>query len=166
MGAVGARVGLDVGARYDEVRRLICACPAYRRAVADGWDADDLLQDALMRLVSRQLGRSAWDPSRRSLGGYVWMVARSTIANYIRDHSRAREVTGAEGPEAGVGPEVSLGHLVHASGLGAEEVAVLRGVMDGSVPTEGEPARLVRERLEEAGLALSGRVMHGPRRTL
>lgn len=83
--------GLDMGARYDDVRRLVCAHPAFKRAVAEGYDADDLRQDVLLELVTLQRRPgSAYQPGRASFGKYVWMVTWTAVAQ-VRRKRRHRE---------------------------------------------------------------------------
>lgn len=79
---------LDLERRYVDCRRLIRAHPAYRGAVAAGYNREDLLQDVFLRLLSKQRGKSRYDPTRASLGKYMFQVTWSAVLNFVRDHKR------------------------------------------------------------------------------
>jgi len=89
-------VTFDLAARLDDVRRIAWRTPSFRSAVRSGHDPDDLLQEVYVRLLMRQRGRSAYDPDRGSFGRYVWIVVRSVIRNYRRDHRRPRTSDGLD----------------------------------------------------------------------
>jgi len=86
----GVSVGLDVGAKFADIRRLTRTHPLWRVAVARGLDPDDVLQSVVLGLLTRQQGRSRYDPARASFSRYVYLVAGSVIANLL-DSQRGRD---------------------------------------------------------------------------
>ena len=94
-------VELDVGARADDIRRLTRTHPLWRVAVARGLDADDVLQAVFLGLLTRQRGRSRYDPQRASFSRYIRLVAGSVIANLLDSHrGRERRETLGESADA------------------------------------------------------------------
>lgn len=82
---------LDIEGRHRDIRRIVASTSIFRRGVATGHDADDMMQVVMLGLITRQLGRSVYDPSRSSLSRYVNVVTASVLANYL-DSQRRRDV--------------------------------------------------------------------------
>jgi DNA-directed RNA polymerase specialized sigma24 family protein len=92
---------LDLARHHEDVRRLTWRHPLFRVAVELGHDADDVMQEVMLRLLRRQQGRSAFDVSRGSMSNYVHLSVGSIVANYIRDHHADLEVVDHEQPDEG-----------------------------------------------------------------
>lgn len=83
---------LDLASRYHDVRRLVCAHPAFRRAVREGYDPDDLRQEVLLELVALQhRPGSVYQPGRASLSKYVYMVTWTAVAQVKRKRRHLEE---------------------------------------------------------------------------
>ena len=81
--------GLDLELYHEDVRRLALKAPAFRAAVANGCDPDDLLQQLYVSILHRNAGANPWDPARgRGLGGWVNEVVRSVVAHRLTQHQR------------------------------------------------------------------------------
>lgn len=72
---------LDVGARWLDVRRVAKSHPHWRRCLRAGWDADDLVNEVMVRVLARQAMASRYDPRRAGLGKYLWTLTGSILAN-------------------------------------------------------------------------------------
>lgn len=135
--AVDVGPSLDLTARYNDVRRLVLSCPAFQRAVREGMDEADLLQEILARLTARQSMASRWDPRRSSLGKYVWLFTRSVVSHLLRSHRASAMAERAVEEAGGTGDERDdWAQLLAASnelGLTADDVALLRAVVDGQL---------------------------------
>ncbi len=80
-----AAPGVDWATKYEDVCRLIRACPQFTLEVEySGDDPEDVLQDVLQGILRREAGTSGWDPSRAKLGRYVWLVTWSICSNRRR----------------------------------------------------------------------------------
>jgi len=84
-------IGIDLANRANEVRRLLFAGFGKKMA-AKGYDPEDVLQEVYKGLLTRDMGKSRFDPSRSSFGHYVHLVCQSVLANYHRKKSRQRSI--------------------------------------------------------------------------
>lgn len=134
----------------DDVRRLVCACPAYRAAVRAGLDPDDLRQDVLVAVYSRR-----WDPTRGSASTYVWLVTRSVV-DAQRRRARFRQAEQLDDQADGQAAEPD--HLPHGAqieraarelGLTDDELELLARVVDGQIRLDSRRVRALAARVLE-----------------
>ena len=83
-------LGIDLGKRFGEVRKLLLAGYGDRLA-RSGWDVEDVLQDVYLGLLTRNRGTCPWDPEKSSFGHYVHMVCGCIVSNYGRKVNRVRD---------------------------------------------------------------------------
>ena len=87
---------LDVGARRRDVARIARRHgPLWRACLRLGWEAADLEQEVLLRILQRQRGASAYDPERSGIGKYLWMATKSALG-HVREQAEA-EMRGGRG---------------------------------------------------------------------
>lgn len=65
------------------VRRIFHARGFARRLREAGWEDEDAIQEIYVGLLTRQRGRSRFDPSRASLSKYVFLVVSSVTRNLL-----------------------------------------------------------------------------------
>lgn len=83
---------LDVGS--PEVQRLtrrIFFSRFSRRLTRAGWEADDALQEIYVGLITRQVGKSRFNPRRASLSKYLFTVI-SSITSQLLDRRYVRDI--------------------------------------------------------------------------
>lgn len=136
---------LDIAERYDQVVSLVLSCPGFVRAVAEGMDREDLLQEVLCRLAARQRMASRWNPARADLSTYVWLFTSSCCSQQLRKHraQAAEEPTGdgygqAEAHAEAPIPEPQV--VARELGLTQAEVALVRRLAEGRA-RRGDEAR-------------------------
>lgn len=130
--------------------RLVVSSSVYRRAVQDGWSADDLLQDVLLRLVELDAAGHGWDAARSKLGHYVVLVTAGVVANARRDAGRAKRGRGmsvrpVDGSECGsvTTLDEALEAMIREAGLDDLEAHMLRELVRGSRRRTSTRARRV-----------------------
>ena len=136
-------MSLDVGEKYADIRRLTRTHPLFRVGIARGLDADDLLQAVVLGILTRQQGRSKYDPARASFSRYVHLVAGSVLANVLESQrvrakrevlgTEADAATGASGEAIEDEVEVSLRAFAWLVAEGHEPRLVLLLVEGGSL---------------------------------
>lgn len=95
------------------VRRIFHARGFARRLREAGWEDADAIQEIYVGLLTRQRGRSRFDPGRASLSKYVFLVVSSVTRNLLTRRS-TRDRTWQEPDElAGLnvsdpGPDLTL----------------------------------------------------------
>jgi DNA-directed RNA polymerase specialized sigma24 family protein len=90
-------VTLDLANRWTEVRRMARSHRSlYAAALRAGWDAEDLDQEILARVVARA---HRFDPRRGSWSKFVWLLTRSVTLNLLSRAKARREDVVAE-PES------------------------------------------------------------------
>lgn len=80
-------LGIDLDKRGIEVRKLFYAGFA-SKAIAKGYDPEDVLQELYKGLLVRNTGKCPFNPNKSSFGHYVYMVAGCILSNYNRRYSR------------------------------------------------------------------------------
>lgn len=83
------RPGIDLGARAHEVEKLL---HSQWGAAIKQWDLDydEVKQDVMLGVLSRNRGPGAWDPRRGTFGTYVTLVCGSVVLNLIKREKRRR----------------------------------------------------------------------------
>jgi DNA-directed RNA polymerase specialized sigma24 family protein len=84
------KLGVDLKNRSIEVAKLFYAGFG-RRCYHAGYDPEEVLQEVYKGLLTRNMGRCPWDPSKGTFGHYVHMVCHCVLANYHRKESRRRQ---------------------------------------------------------------------------
>lgn len=82
-------LGVDLAAHYGDIRRLVFGTWG-ERIEAAGLDADEVLSRVYERIHRANTRPSAYDPTRGSLGNYVYVVTRSVVANLMASEQAAR----------------------------------------------------------------------------
>lgn len=65
-------------------RRIFFGRGFARRLRAAGWEDEDALQEVFIGLLTRQQGRSRFNPSRSSLSHYLFVVLSSMTSNLLK----------------------------------------------------------------------------------
>jgi DNA-directed RNA polymerase specialized sigma24 family protein len=81
------KVGIDLGKRAHEVRKLLFAGFA-GKMLSRGYDPEDVLQEIYRGLLVRNKGRCPWDARKSSFGHYVHMAINCILTNYHRKETR------------------------------------------------------------------------------
>jgi DNA-directed RNA polymerase specialized sigma24 family protein len=81
------RVGIDLGARGHEVRKLLFAGFA-GKMMSRGYDPEEVLQEIYAGFLVRNKGTCPWDIRKSSFGHYVHMVISCVLTNYHRKQNR------------------------------------------------------------------------------
>jgi DNA-directed RNA polymerase specialized sigma24 family protein len=83
------RPGIDLGARAHEVEKLLHS--QWGSAIKQ-WELDyeEVRQDVMVGVLSRNQGRGAWNPGRGTFGTYVTLVCGSVVLNLIKREKRRR----------------------------------------------------------------------------
>jgi DNA-directed RNA polymerase specialized sigma24 family protein len=152
-------VGIDWSTQYDDVVALIGGSPAVRMAVDAGLDQEDLVQEVLAGLLTRERSSGGWDRARGGLGTYVWLVARSVVRDVLAArHVRRLEQVGARLVFEGRGPYRNISH--DEAGEHREGRTVDAAVFaERTVETPGEAAHFVHlaEEIEAVMVTSLGR---------
>ena len=82
-------LGIDLARRGHEVAKLLYAGFG-SRLYASGYDPEEVLQEVFKGILTRNRGRSAFDPRKSSFGHYVHLVCSCILSNYHRKVSRTR----------------------------------------------------------------------------
>jgi DNA-directed RNA polymerase specialized sigma24 family protein len=92
---------LDLHAKTMDVRRLTRSHPSFRAAVERGHDAEELLQEVWLVVLTRQAGPTPYDPTRAKFSKWLYQVIRSAVSHYIERIStrRRHEQVGVQGSE-------------------------------------------------------------------
>lgn len=78
------RLGIDVSARYQDIRRITIA--HFGRA---GIEIEDLVQEVMLAILRRnEMPRSAYDPSKSGLSHYVYLIAHNVACNALEARRR------------------------------------------------------------------------------
>ncbi|MCA9494710.1 MAG: hypothetical protein KC621_32500 [Myxococcales bacterium] len=72
---------LDVGLRFDDIRRLARRHPCWRACLAGGWTPEDLEAELAARIHARQSMGSRYDPAKASVGKYLSLLTGSILTN-------------------------------------------------------------------------------------
>lgn len=83
-GVGGTALGIDLGVRGHEVRKLFYAGGFTGVLVREGIDPEEFLQEVYRGLLARNRGACPWDYKKSSFGHYVHIVIRCVLANYLR----------------------------------------------------------------------------------
>lgn len=78
--------GIDVGARYADIRRI-----TLKYFAVAGVHPDDLVQEVAATLVLRNGQASAYDPARGAFSTYVYRVAWMCAARMANKEQRFRQ---------------------------------------------------------------------------
>jgi hypothetical protein len=85
-------LGVDTALKWEDIRKLSVA--AFGASVKRlGVEVDDYVQDVYRGVLARNIGASAWDPGRGTLGTYITQVARSVFLNL---HEKVKRLDGRE----------------------------------------------------------------------
>jgi DNA-directed RNA polymerase specialized sigma24 family protein len=79
-------LGVDLSVHYLDVRRIMVRHFTAPR----GWDMGDYVQQVCLQIARKNRTRSAHNPSKSSLGHYVWMVASNIGASAAVKEKRQR----------------------------------------------------------------------------
>lgn len=90
-GRGGRELGIDLGARWGEVRKLFYAGGFMGTLLREGIDPEEFLQEVFAGLAVRNRGKCPWDARKSSFGHYVHIVMRGVLSNYLRKVRRAKE---------------------------------------------------------------------------
>lgn len=135
--------------------------PFIRRRVASEPDADDVLQDVLLRMHRGLPGLHDED----RLGPWMYRIARTTIVDHVRGRQRHPVAAGSEvGSEAVAAAEDAPEPFAEDDGAVAREVAQYLAAFVAHLPSPYREAitltelegRTQREAAEMLGLSLSG----------
>lgn len=133
-GVGGTALGIDLGARGHEVRKLFYAGGFTPVLLREGIDPDEFLQEVYRGLLARNRGTCPWDHKKSSFGHYVHIVIRCVLSNYLR---RERLRDSREGvTDDG---ELPVGVGTHGGG-----VVELRDLLEGVFGTGDERDRVER----------------------
>jgi len=83
-GLDGSSLGIDLGVRGNEVRKLFYAGGFTGVLLREGIDPDEFLQEVYRGLLARNRGSCPWDAKKSSFGHYVHIVIRCVLSNYLR----------------------------------------------------------------------------------
>lgn len=83
-GLNGTALGIDLGARGHEVRKLFYAGGFTGTLVRENIDPEEFLQEVYRGLLARNRGTCPWDAKKSSFGHYVHIVIRCVLSNYLR----------------------------------------------------------------------------------
>ncbi len=79
--------GIDIEGRSHEVRKLLFA--GFRgKMMSQNYDPEEVLQQVLMGLHTRNNGKCPWDRRKSTFGYYVHMVINGVLTNYHRKQTR------------------------------------------------------------------------------
>lgn len=113
-------VALDIGGRYNEIRRLIWSEPVFRAYIRKpGIDAEDVISEVVERLIRYQLPGydSAYDGSKGSFSKYIRNNARNQVLNLQArtDRIACSEQVGRRGVDGEFGDarEHAVGEVEH-----------------------------------------------------
>jgi hypothetical protein len=94
--------GIDLSTYYEDVRRLTWRFGA-SWCMRHNVEVEELISDVVTAIASRNLGRSAWDPSRgMARSSYIVMIVRQRISNLARSRSSLSRRPLDEGVEVDV----------------------------------------------------------------
>jgi hypothetical protein len=83
-GIDGTELGIDLGMRGHEVRKLFYAGGFTGTLAKEGIDPEEFLQEVYRGILSRNLGTCPFDYKKSSFGHYVHIVIRCILSNYLR----------------------------------------------------------------------------------
>lgn len=83
-GKDGTSLGIDLGARGHEVRKLFYAGGFTGVLNRENINPDEFLQEVYRGLLARNKGTCPWDYKKSSFGHYVHIVIRCVLSNYLR----------------------------------------------------------------------------------
>lgn len=122
-------LGIDVKAKYGDIRRLTCKFFA-----KTGLDPEDVVQETVVAILHKNGTRSAYDPKKASFSKYVVMIARNVVANMLGKAKRwgREELTGDDRFLAlgDAHDPLAAFEAVEASGLSHDAVERLRQAPD------------------------------------
>ena len=78
-----AAVLLDGAAILSLAAIVVRQCPHYVTLRKRGWEHDDLVQEVCLSVLTKQRGRSAYDPTRATQRDYVRMLAWSRMGHLL-----------------------------------------------------------------------------------
>jgi DNA-directed RNA polymerase specialized sigma24 family protein len=118
------RRGIDLAARGEEVRKLVCHGFS-ARIHASGLGFDDVMQHIMIKILSNNRGKGAWDPSRSSFSHYVYMVTGCVLSNLEGKarKRRSRERVGLVGYSDGESSGMDVGSLDRSLLMGTEALS-------------------------------------------
>jgi hypothetical protein len=121
------RRGIDLAARGEEVRKLVCHGFS-ARIHASGLGFDDVMQHIMIKILSNNRGKGAWDPSRSSFSHYVYMVTGCVLSNLEGKarKRRSRERVGLVGYSDGESSGMDVGSLDRSLLMGTEGLGEVR----------------------------------------
>lgn len=113
---------LDLNTRWLDVRRIARKHPAYKQCLRAGLEQEDLDQEVMLRVLTRQQPGSAsrYDPARACVSKYLTVVCGGILLNLLdqavgTERSR-KEVVGAFEPENGIPCDAALAAVAHDDG--------------------------------------------------
>lgn len=133
-GVGGTALGIDLGARGHEVRKLFYAGGFAGTLVRENIDPEEFLQEVYRGLLARNRGTCPWDHKKSSFGHYVHIVIRCVLSNYLR-RERLRD------SREGVTDD---GDLPLGAGSGGEGGTELRDLLESLYGEGEERARVER----------------------
>lgn len=100
-------LGIDLGARGHEVRKLLWAGFSGLMQ-SQRYDPEDVLQEVYRGILTRNRGKCPWDPRKSTFGHYVHMVITCVLRNYHRkEQTRLSKIPCSTDEVDGVGVEES-----------------------------------------------------------
>jgi DNA-directed RNA polymerase specialized sigma24 family protein len=84
------KLGIDVGDKYNDIRRLFYK--KYAKVSASlGEDPEDVLQEVFKGILLRNRGKCPFDPRKAAFSTYVMMVCHCVTSNYFKKTSETNK---------------------------------------------------------------------------
>jgi RNA polymerase sigma factor (sigma-70 family) len=78
-----ARLGIDVRAKYNDIRKIVGS-----HLYSSKLDAEDLMQDVVLAILKKNGTPSAFDPKKSSFSHYVFLIASNVLRTALLKQRR------------------------------------------------------------------------------